>query len=79
MAGGNENMNKKAGVFIEVLVYFIVVILLTTMAYQQGESDGMKKLCTAGTLYEYEDGVIKCVVDYEEVNSLAGVDYEFNI
>lgn len=45
---------------VVLAVYFVVLISVGLLAYEMGEYNGMKTLCSSGKLNLYPDGEIKC-------------------
>jgi hypothetical protein len=60
--------------FLLVIVYLVVLIVVASLAYEQGEADGLRSMCLAGDLVVDVDGVVSCVVG-GDVSLIKGVYY----
>lgn len=60
-------MNTVLSLFLQLVVFLVVIVLVVSLAFEQGLYGGMKAMCGGGELYE-EGGVVVCR-DYSLVGS----------
>lgn len=67
-------MNENFKLSIELIIYLVSIIIISFLAYEQGEYAGMKRLCPNGIIYEnQETNNFYCETINTDETSLEGV------